>query len=90
MQTFYGPVGGGVGAPCVTWVLDKRGVVGDNNRDRVSPASGERGRVSVIGPSSPEAGRQHVGQEQTTGWQPVMFEWETLTVVTSDGQAGIA
>jgi hypothetical protein len=27
------PVGGGVGAPCVTWVLDECDVVGDNNRD---------------------------------------------------------
>jgi hypothetical protein len=31
----------------LTCVLDER-VVGDNNRDRVSPASGERGRISVI------------------------------------------
>ena len=28
-----GPADGGVGAPCVTWVLDERHVVGDNNRD---------------------------------------------------------
>jgi hypothetical protein len=39
-------VGGGVGAPCVTWVLDERDVVSDNNRDlgwcatRVHAASG--------------------------------------------------
>jgi len=36
VQTGYGPVGD-VGAPCVTWVLDEARVVGDNNRDRVSP-----------------------------------------------------
>ncbi len=47
MQTRYGPVGGGVGAPSVTWVLDDTVVVGDNNRDRVSPVGWERGRVSV-------------------------------------------
>ena len=89
MQTFYGPVGGGVGAPCVTWVLDERGVVGDNNRDRVSPASGERGRVGVTGPSSPKAGG-HARGWSGPRWQPVMFEWETVTVVTSDAQVGIA
>ena len=35
----YGPVGAGVWAPSVTWVLDD-GVVGDDNRDRVSPVVG--------------------------------------------------
>ena len=89
MQTSYGPVGGGVGAPCVTWVLDERGVVGDNNRDRVSPASGERGRVSVIWPSAPQGGG-HASGGSRPRWQPVMFEWETVTVVTSDDHPGIA
>ena len=42
MHAGYGPVDGGVGAPCVSWVLDERGVVGDNNRDRVSPVGWER------------------------------------------------
>ena len=89
MQTFYGPVGGGVGAPCVTWVLYEQHVVGDNNRDRVSPVSGERGRVSVIWPSSPEAGGHARGGSRPR-WQPVMFEWEPVTVVTSDDHPGIA
>jgi hypothetical protein len=60
VQTGYGPVGGGVGAPCVTWVLDERGVVGDNNRDLGVPL-GERGRVSVRRPSGPKAGGHRVG-----------------------------
>ena len=33
MQTWYGPADGGVGAPCVTWVLDERDVVGDDGHD---------------------------------------------------------
>lgn len=89
MQTFYGPGGGGVGAPCVTWVLNEQGVVGDNNRDRVSPVSGERGRVSVIWPSSSEAGG-HAHCRSRPRWQPVMFDWEAVTVVTSEAQSGIA
>ena len=55
MHTGYGPVDGGVGALCVSWVLDERDVVGDNNRDLDVPR-GERGRVIVIRPSSPKAG----------------------------------
>src|SRR5260370_361 len=39
-----GCVGGGVGAPGVTSVLDERGVVGDNNRIWVSPLAGARSR----------------------------------------------
>ena len=89
MQASSGPVGGGVGAPCVTWVLDEQRVVGDNNRDRVSPASGERGRVSVIWPSTSQGGGHARGGSRPR-WQPVMFDWETVTVVTSDAQAGIA
>jgi hypothetical protein len=50
------PDGGGVGAPCVTWVLDERGVVGDNIPDWVTPGSWERGRLSVIRLSSTDAG----------------------------------
>ena len=42
MHTGYGPVDGGVGAPCVSWVLDEAGVVGDNNRDRVVRHEGAR------------------------------------------------
>ncbi len=89
MQTLYGPVSGDVGAPCVTWVLDEHDIAGDNNRDWVSPASGERGRVSVVWPSSPRAGG-HARAGSRPQWQPVMFEWETVTVVTSDVQSGIA
>ncbi|MDQ2729940.1 MAG: hypothetical protein M3Y91_19275, partial [Actinomycetota bacterium] len=37
-RAWYVPAVGGVGAPSVTWVLDERGVVGDNILDRVSPA----------------------------------------------------
>jgi hypothetical protein len=55
VQTGYGPVGGGVGAPCVSWVLDDRRVVGDNNLDLGGPR-GERGRISVTRPSSTSAG----------------------------------
>jgi hypothetical protein len=40
VQTWYGPVDGGVGAPCVSWVLDERRVVGDNNRDWCPPWAG--------------------------------------------------
>ena len=40
MQTCYGPVDDGVGAPCVSWVLDEGDVVGDNNHDWVSPWAG--------------------------------------------------
>jgi len=50
--TRYGSACDGEGAPSVTWVLDERGVVGDNNLDRVSPVDWERGRVSVRRPSS--------------------------------------
>jgi hypothetical protein len=46
VQACYGPVGG-VGARSVTQVLDEAAVVGDNNRDRVSPVGWERGRVCV-------------------------------------------
>jgi len=48
VQTGYGPAGD-VGAPSVTWVLDESVVVGDNNRDRVSPVVEiwERGRIGV-------------------------------------------
>ena len=88
MHSSYGPVGGGVGAPCVTWVLDERHVVGDNNRDRVSPANEERGRISVIWPTASEGGRHAHGRSRPR-WQPVMFEWETVTVVASNDQ-GIA
>ena len=52
-------VGGGVGAPSVTWVLDERGVVGDNNRVWVSPGW-ECDRVSVMRLSSTSAG-EHAG-----------------------------
>ena len=37
LETGYGPVDDGVGAPCVSWVLDERRVVGDNNPDWVAP-----------------------------------------------------
>src|SRR5829696_4499429 len=49
VSTWYGPIGGGVGALCVTWVLDEPCVVGDNNRDVGVPRemNGKRGRVSV-------------------------------------------
>jgi hypothetical protein len=57
VQTRGGPVGGGVGAPSVTWVLDETRVVGDNHRDRVSPVGWERGHVSVRRPSSTHAHR---------------------------------
>jgi len=37
-------------------VLDETLLVGDNDRDRVSPVLWERGRVSVLRPSSGAAG----------------------------------
>jgi hypothetical protein len=39
---WLGRVGGGVGAPSVTSVLDESGLVGDNNRVWVSPLEGAR------------------------------------------------
>jgi hypothetical protein len=46
---WVGRSAGVVGAPCVTWVLDEREVVGDNNRDRVSPPCvGGRAVASVF------------------------------------------
>lgn len=63
VQTGYGPTGGGVEAPCVTWVLDERDVVGDNNLDLGVPRGrGKRGRVSVLRPSSPKAGGHDIGR----------------------------
>jgi hypothetical protein len=56
---WYVPAGGGVGAPSVTWVLDEL-VVGDNNLDRVTPVSWERGRLGVLRLSSTDAG-EHAG-----------------------------
>ena len=50
-----GLVGGGVGAPCVTWVLGEPGVVGDNNLVWVSPWW-ECDRVNVMRLSSTSAG----------------------------------
>jgi hypothetical protein len=56
-------VGGDVGALCVTWVLDERDVVGDNNRDVDVPREfGKGDRVSVIRPSSPKAGGRARGR----------------------------
>jgi hypothetical protein len=63
VQTRYGPVGGGVGALGVTWVLDERHVVGDNNRDLDVPRW-ERGRVSVKA-VQPEGWRACAWQELT-------------------------
>jgi len=45
--TLYVPAVDGVGPSSVTWVLDERGVVGDNILDRVTPVVWERGRLSV-------------------------------------------
>jgi hypothetical protein len=59
MAPRYVPVGGGVGAPSVTWVLDDD-VVGDNNLDWVTPVCWERGRLSVRRLSSTDAG-EHAG-----------------------------
>jgi hypothetical protein len=39
---------GGVGAPCVTWVLDERDVVGDNNRDLGVPLGVGSAVASVL------------------------------------------
>jgi hypothetical protein len=56
-------VDGDVGALCVTWVLDERDVVGDNNRDVDVPREfGKGDRVSVIRPSSPKAGGRARGR----------------------------
>jgi hypothetical protein len=41
-------VGGDVGALCVTWVLDERDVVGDNNRDVDVPREFGKGDRSVL------------------------------------------
>ena len=43
-----GPADGGVGAPCVTWVLDERDVVGDNNRDLGVPRGVGSAVASVL------------------------------------------
>ncbi len=70
VQAFYGPVGGGVGAPCVTWVLDEQRVVGDNDRDRVSPASGEARSRQCYMAVQLASWRACAWQEQTAGGDP--------------------
>ena len=88
MQTRYGPVGD-VGAPCVTWVLDEARVVGDNNRDRVSPVQWERGRVGVLRPSGTGAGGH--ARFRSRPRMTLMFEWTFPTVATSRSvQSGMA
>jgi hypothetical protein len=88
VQTRYGPVGG-VGAPSVTWVLDESVVVGDNNRDRMSPVGWERGRVSVRRPSGTSAG----GHAGCRSWPRVtlMCAWAVPVVGAGGGvQAAMA
>lgn len=88
MQTRYGPVGD-VGAPCVTWVLDEARVVGDNNRDRVSPVQWERGRVGVLRPSGTSAGGH--ARFRSRPQMTLMFEWTFPTVAASRSvQSGMA
>jgi hypothetical protein len=86
-----GPVGGGVGAPSVTWVLDESMVVGDNNRDRVSPVGWERGRVSVRRPSSMGgvlAGTPVAGADRGL---TLMWRWAVPTAAAGgEVQAGMA
>ena len=45
----------GLGSPSVTWVLDERGVVGDDIFDWVTPERRERGRLIVLGPLGRDA-----------------------------------
>jgi hypothetical protein len=80
VQTGCGPVGD-VGAPCVTWVLDEAGVVGDNNRDRVSPVWWERGRVGVLRPSGTSAGGH--ARFRSRPRVTLMLEWTFPTVAAS-------
>jgi hypothetical protein len=75
-----GPVGD-VGAPCVTWVLDEARVVGDNNRDRVSPVWWERGRVGVLRPSGASAGGH--ARFRSRPRVTLMLEWTFPTVAAS-------
>jgi len=69
------------GAPCVTWALDEADVVGDNNRDRVSPVQWERGRVGVLRPSGTSAGGH--ARFRSRPRVTVMFEWTFRTVAAS-------
>ncbi len=89
MQTWYGPVGGGVGAPCVTWVLDEHDVVGDNNRDLGVPRERRARSRQCYKAVQPElAGTRVAGADR--GGRPVMLNGRPVTVVTSDDQVGIA
>jgi hypothetical protein len=83
VQTGGGPGDDGVGAPWVTWVLDAGDVVGDNNRDWVSPVGGKGGRVSVIRPASVVAGG-HPNGRSGPPWRPVMLSEAALTVGAGD------
>jgi hypothetical protein len=89
VETGYGPVGD-VGAPCGTWVLDEAGVVGDDNRDRVSPVQcWERGRVGVGRPSGTSAGGQ--ARFRSRPLVTLMFEWTFPTIAASASvQCGVA
>jgi len=88
VQTGYGPAGD-VGAPCVTWLLDEAGVVGDNNRDRVSPVRlWERGRVGVLRPSGTSAGGH--ARFRSRPRVTLMFEWTFPTIAAGTPiQAGV-
>jgi hypothetical protein len=80
VQAGYGLVGD-VGAPCVTWVLDETRVVGDNNRDWVSPVEWERGRVGVLRPSGTGAGGH--ARFRSRPRVTLMLEWTFPTVAAS-------
>lgn len=77
MQTCYGPELDGAGAPCVTWVLDERGVVGDNISDWVSPVVGARSRQCS---KAVQHGCWRARRLQELTARPLMCWWAVPTV----------
>jgi hypothetical protein len=87
VQTWYGPADGGVGAPCVTWVLDERHVVGDNNRDLGVPRGAWEARSRRCYKAvQPEGWRARAWRE-LTAVEPVMLAWAVPAVVADSDQA---
>ena len=83
MQTWCGPVGGDVGALCVTWVLDEL-VVGDNISDWVSPTNvGPRSRqcLKAVQHGCWRARRLR----ELTARRPVMCRW-AMPATNLDGR----